>query len=136
MRVGQVYRYWFLFYRRYKAGHEEAEKHRPACVLVRRGDLCFVFPISKSIPRPMPEHGLPERTWLEVPQSERRRIGLRDDAQSYVALDEFNAFRVSRCFDLEDTRPMGEFSARFTDRLAEMVEELINERRPTLPVPR
>lgn len=84
--AGTVLRYRYLWRREAEAGDRQGHKDRPAAIILSRtaGGETIVVPITHTEP-------LDPATALEVPEDERRRIGL-DEERSWVMLTEFNAF--------------------------------------------
>jgi hypothetical protein len=87
---GLVIRYGYLWHSEYLQGRQEGRKDRPCSIIAAlRSDesgatRVLVLPITH---RP-PEH---PSLAVEIPAAVKRRLGL-DDAQSWVALSEWNEF--------------------------------------------
>jgi hypothetical protein len=85
--AGTVIRYRYLWKKDADQGQTEGEKDRPAALIVAKGPAdgsCVVVAITHT----EPDRDIPA---LEVPETERRRIGL-DEERSWVILSEINEF--------------------------------------------
>lgn len=126
--AGTVLRYRYLWRREEEGGDRRGHKDRPAAIILSRtaNGETIVVPITHAEP-------LDPATALEVPEEERRRIGL-DDERSWVILTEFNAF-VWPGLDLgpvpgrePETFVYGRLSKAFFGRVLFQVQTLIRAR--------
>jgi hypothetical protein len=88
--AGQVIRYSYLWRREAETGQEEGLKDRPCAIIIVVRDaedrpLTVVVPITHTKPRD-------KSAAIEIPAVTKKRLGLDDD-QSWVILNESNAFR-------------------------------------------
>ena len=127
--AGTVLRYRYLWHREAEDGDRLGRKSRPAAIVLSRATTgeTIVVPITHSEPHdPV--------TAIEVPEDERRRIGL-DDERSWVILTEFNAFiwpgpDLSTVPEREpETFIYGRLSRAFFTRVLFQVQTLIRARR-------
>ena len=110
-KVGEVFRYPFLWKRQERRGETAGRKSRPVCVAVtmanRDGEtVVFILPITTQPP-------LAGRQALEVPEIEARRAGLDTHVREWVMLDEINTDIIERSWVWEDREPTGAFSSAF-----------------------
>jgi hypothetical protein len=83
---GLVISYNYLWAREYDRHEESGRKARPACVQIivasgKGGAVVALFPITSQPPQA-------ERTALEIPETEARRVGLT--IPSWIIIDEWN----------------------------------------------
>ena len=122
MIPGEVYRFSYVWSHEAARGEESGRKIRRACLLVKRKDRLFLFPITTKLPEPDPAR--PGRLFLEIPETEVARAGLDPLQVSYLVLDDFNVVRVDELYDFDRLEPDGVFSPRF---LSEAVEQFLRE---------
>lgn len=90
IKVGYVFRYSYLWHRRYLEGHEEGDKDRPCLVLalVQAADdgalFVRVLPVTHTPPADPNDA-------VEIPPAVKRRLRL-DDERSWIVLTESNRF--------------------------------------------
>lgn len=126
-RPGDVWAYPYLWARQADRGESEGRKSRPTAVtiLLRRAHgqaVVILLAITSQPP-------LPGRTVLEVPETERRRAGLIEDAPSWIVLDEHNADIVGRSYYLDPAARLGAFSARFLKEVQRAFAQAIRGRK-------
>ncbi|WP_308917163.1 hypothetical protein [Jannaschia sp. LMIT008] len=114
-RVGDVWRYPFVWSREAADGETEGRKDRPCVVPVvvtteEGGPFVYFLPITTQAPRK-------GRSAMEVPQTELRRAGLATDGPSWVMLDEYNRDRLGASYYVQPNGYMGRFSPAFLDPL-------------------
>lgn len=121
VRSGQVIRYNYLWARQADAGEEAGRKGRPVAVqaLTGAGGVALLFPITSHAP------GTGDVA-LEIPETEARRVGLRNPA--WVIVNQWNEDRLDLSDAIEDPRPLGVFSRTFTQRIREAAIEAIKSR--------
>ena len=88
-KIGEVYRYSYLWSREALVGEESGRKDRPACIVFKfsgETDLLLIYPITTKQPAT-------DRLAIEVPIGERKLCGL--DTRSWIILDEANSDRKS-----------------------------------------
>jgi hypothetical protein len=122
---GLVISYYYLWAREHDRHEDAGRKARPACVqiIVARGDkgtVVALFPITSQPPRA-------ERTAIEIPEIEARRIGLT--TPSWIMVDEWNLDDLARSPHLADTRPLGTLSPAFMQRVRAEAAARIRTRR-------
>ncbi|MGU3495852.1 hypothetical protein ACLBXM_17565 [Xanthobacteraceae bacterium A53D] len=113
-RHGDVILYSYLWAREHERGEETGRKGRPTCVMLilagKDGQpRPLLFPITSQPPRP----GV---RYVPIPETEARRAKLYTPA--WVIVDEFNTDDLTRSWAVEDPTPLGQFSRKFTSRIA------------------
>lgn len=119
---GEVVRFHYLWARQAQAGEESGRKARPVCIVVRtpgNPGAVFLFPITSQEPRP-------DRITLSLPEMECRRAGLAFPC--WIILDEYNRVELDKAFDFESTRPIGNVSAAFLEKIASTVKKASSSR--------
>ena len=102
--------YPYLWLRQHKAGETEGRKPRPVCVALsvkdKRGNTHLaLLPISTKAP-------LSNQIAIEIPQSEKRRLGV--EAQVWLYVSEYNYDIAEQSFYLQpSSHPRKSFSAKF-----------------------
>jgi len=122
---GLVIRYSYLWAREHDRQEETGRKDRPACVQIivadtQAGTIVALFLITSQPPRR-------DRTALEIPETEARRVGLGIPA--WIMVDEWNLDNLATSPHIADTRPLGTFSAAFLRRVRKSAAERIRARR-------
>jgi hypothetical protein len=122
-KIGEVYRYSYLWSREALIGEESGRKDRPACIVFKfsgETDLLLIYPITTKQPAS-------DRLAIEVPAAERRRCGLNDI--SWIIVDEANSTQVSNAYDFSSFSPLGRFSATFVAKVQQLAKTVIRTRR-------
>ncbi len=112
-RLGEVFRYDYLWRREFERGEDSGRKARPVCVTIMLSDRdgvtrVLLFPITSQPPGPA-------RVALSVPETEARRTGLRTPA--WIIIDDCNIDLWEASFHFADRRPVGRFSYAYFDRI-------------------
>jgi hypothetical protein len=110
---GLVILYNYLWAREYDRREESGRKAHLACVqiiIARRtsGTVVALFPITSQPPDA-------NRTALEIPEIDARRIGLT--IPSWVIVDEWNLDDLAKSPHIADIRPIGSLSSAFMKRV-------------------
>lgn len=126
-RVGDVWRYPFLWSREAASGETEGRKPRPvALILVTRtaaGETeVLMAPITTQPPTA-------DAFALEVPDIEKRRAGLDPHLRLWVVTEEVNADLPGRSFYFEPDGRIGAFSLPFTKAVQTRMIEALRGRR-------
>lgn len=114
---GSVVAYPYLWARQRDVGETEGHKSRPVCVVLRMHDSgraihhLMLAPITSQPPPP-------ERTAIEIPETERRRAGLTRFPRAWIIVDEYNYDIAERSWYLEPHAQLGAFSATFLREIA------------------
>lgn len=119
---GEVVRFHYLWARQAHAGEESGRKARPVCIVVHtlgNPGAVFLFPITSQEPRP-------DRIALAFPEMECRRAGLAFPC--WIILDEYNRVELDKAFDFESTRPIGNVSGTFLEKIASAVKQASDNR--------
>jgi hypothetical protein len=122
---GLVILYNYLWAREYDRQEESGRKARPACVQIiiargTSGTVVALFPITSQSPHA-------NRTALEIPEMEARRIGL--SIPSWVIVDEWNLDDLAKSPHIADIRPIGSLSPAFMNRVRRAAADRIHARR-------
>ena len=129
--TGLVARYHFLWWNQHARGEESGRKARPACLVVPlggAGGTVVLFPLTTQQPEA-------SRKALAVPATERRRLRLPGNLQSWVLLDELNqdVWPGSLNFEPVGRDPLrfsyGSFSPAFMRLVLATMRDAIKERR-------
>ncbi|GHA19553.1 hypothetical protein GCM10007989_13930 [Devosia pacifica] len=125
-RLGDVWRYPFLWSREAASGETEGRKERPVvlALLVRnRIDemVLLMVPIT-SVPQS-------DRYAIEVPEIEKRRAGLDAHMRLWIVADEANEDIPARSFYFESGNRIGQFSAPFTKQVQAVMIEALKAKR-------
>lgn len=126
MRAGEVYLFNYLWGHEADRGEETGRKTRRVCVILRRSELVYLFPLSSRPPRPRPEGG--ERVFVVVPDAECRRIGLAAGSVSHLILDDYNRVHVDVLHDFGSPTPVGSLSQPFLALAARRFLEAVRQR--------
>lgn len=134
-RVGLVIRYGFLWSRQAREEKDESSKDRPAAIIVKTnkndGDtMVWVCPIT--------HHPDPDDDAIEIPEKERKALGLDNEKQWLVA-NEINRF-IWPGFDLRpipgsDKCVYGMLTKDLFEQLRARVQKLVQDRSPNLSTP-
>jgi hypothetical protein len=121
---GLVIYYSYLWAREYDRREESGRKARPACLQIiiakpESGTIVALFPITSQPPPP-------ERTALEVPETDARRIGLT--RPSWVIVDEWNLDDLAKSPHIADAHPIGVLSPAFMKRVRAAAADRIRAR--------
>jgi hypothetical protein len=111
VQTGSVISYPYLWFRESHLGEAEGRKMRPSAVALRLkresgADLIVLLAITSKQP-------LPSRTAIEVPQNEKRRVGLDSDKRLWIVLDEYNTDSIGESFYLAPGSLIGNFGQTF-----------------------
>jgi hypothetical protein len=106
--TGAVFRYPYLWKHQAEKGETEGRKDRPVAVALRIGrvdglEAIVVIPITSKMPGP-------ERNAAEIPEIEKRRVGLNPEMRLWIMLDEANIDALGKSYHLQDQTPIGQFS--------------------------
>jgi len=110
---GLVISYNYLWAREHDRREESGRKARPACLQIivargTRGAVVALFPITSQPPQA-------DRTALQIPEMEARRIGLT--TPSWIIVDEWNLDDLATSPHIADSRPIGALSPAFMKRV-------------------
>jgi hypothetical protein len=109
-RIGDVWRYHYLWSRQREAGESEGRKSRPVSVVAiaigSAGETnLFLLPITSQPPSA-------DRIAIEIPEIERRRAGL-DDMPLWIILDEYNHDILESSYHFEPNARIGSFGPAY-----------------------
>lgn len=124
LKPGDLLQYYYLWARQADLGEESGRKARPVCIVVRTPTTpasLFLFPLTSQGPDQ-------SRTHIAISEIECRRGGL--DFPSWLILDEYNRVRMDEAYDLVTTKPIGSFSPAFVRKVAGIIKQVAEQRRP------
>ncbi|MGY6251690.1 hypothetical protein ACXIUS_29920 [Bosea thiooxidans] len=127
MNRGEVYRFNYLWGHEAEKGRTGSRKIRRVCLMMEIRGWLYLFPITSL--EPQPEAGN-ERLYVEIPEIEKRRIGLSLEKRSYLVLDDYNKVRSDELYDFESLTPTGSLSLRFMEGVARRFQTAVQEKRP------
>jgi len=122
-KIGQVWRYPYLWSHEADAGRIEGVKQRPTAVSLlttnKDGEaVVMLAPMTTLEPDNNPFA-------IEVPQTELRRAGLDPSVQAWVITNEYNFEAYKRTYYLEPRALKGEFTSVFIKLVqAKMIEAM------------
>lgn len=123
MNRGEVYRFNYLWGHEADRGQTGSRKIRRVCLMMQVGDHLYLFPITSLEPQP-------DRLFVEVPEIEKRRVGLSLDERSFLILDDYNRVRSDKLYDFESLTPTGTLSLRFMEDIGRRFQTAVREKRP------
>lgn len=115
---GQIIAYPYLWAWQQERGETEGRKTRPTCVVVAvRGTHDGLTHLALlAITTQPPHHG---RVTLDIPDIERRRVGLGDLKRCWIVVDEYNYDVAERSWYIEPgSHVIGRFSKAFVMKIA------------------
>jgi hypothetical protein len=115
---GQIIAYPYLWAWQNERGETEGRKSRPTCVVIAvRGVADGLTHLALLAVTTQPPQ--PDRTAIEVPETEARRAGLSDLKRCWVMIDEYNYDVAERSWYIEpDQNVLGRFSKAFMMKIA------------------
>jgi hypothetical protein len=110
---GLIILYNYLWAREHDRHEQTGRKARPDGVQImvargKSGTVVALFPIASQPPQP-------DRTALEIPEIEARRVGLT--IPSWIMVDEWNLDNLAKSPHIGDPHPLGTLSPVFMKRL-------------------
>ena len=125
-RQGDVLSYPYLWNWQADRGETAGRKDRPVCLalpLFKDGVThLFLLAITSTEPGR-------DRIALEIPETEKRRAGLKEWTRGWVIIDECNYDIAERSFHLDlGVPPLGRFSEAFTTSLKDALRAAIGGR--------
>jgi|SRR5215211_5370939 len=119
---GLVILYNYLWAREYDRQEESGRKARVQIIIARgtSGTVVALFPITSQSPQA-------NRTALEIPEMEARRIGL--SIPPWVIVDEWNLDDLAKSPHIADIHPIGSLSPAFMHRVRRAAADRIRARR-------
>jgi hypothetical protein len=126
LKVGEVFRYPYLWRREGQRGETEGRKDRPARMIMRwtvGGEELLIFlPITGTRPtRDQPA--------IEIPAIELQRAGLDATRQGWIILSEGNLDRLSGSFYFDRSQtPLGRFGRAFMVSVLKAVHPFLKNR--------
>lgn len=126
-KIGQVWRYPYLWSHEADAGRIEGAKQRPTAVSLlttnKEGeDVVMLVPLTTLDPAGNPFA-------VKVPETELRRAGLDPAVQAWVIANEYNFEAYKRTYYLEPRAHQGQFSSMFIKLVQGKMVEAIKSRK-------
>lgn len=126
-KVGEVWRYPFLWRREAVDGQTEGQKQRPCAVAMLTRNKSDE-PVVMFVPvTTQPQENNPYA--IEVPEIEKRRAGLDSHLRLWVVCLEHNNDAYERSYYLEPSARMGTFSSPFIKQIQGLKIEAIKARK-------
>ena len=94
--------------------------------MMQIGDWLYLFPFTSLEPQPEVRG---ERLYVEIPEIEKRRVGLSLEKPSYLVLDDYNKVRSDELYDFESLTPSGSLSLRFMEDVGRRFQKAVREKR-------
>ena len=125
-KSGQVWRYSYLWAWQHERGEIKGRKSRPTAlaITVLQADgltAMYLLPVTSTKPDA-------DRQAIEVPETEKHRVGLTDRPRSWVIVDEYNMDVAEKSYYLEPDALMGTFSLPFLRQVQRMFREVVRAR--------
>ncbi|MDD2862320.1 MAG: hypothetical protein PHI71_14830 [Acidiphilium sp.] len=112
LKTGSVLLYSYLWSSEAESGLKDGRKYRPTVIgiiaTLKSGKRKVVFfPLTTL----QPAEG---RLAIEVPDTEKRRVGLSSATRTWIILDEYNVDDLDNSFYIEPASTIGRFSPAFS----------------------
>ena len=126
-KIGDVWRYPYLWRREALDGEETGRKPRPTALAAvvpvsQKSTRLYLLPITGTEP-------FAEQNALEIPATEIRRAGLSEYKRLWVIIDEYNRDELETSFYFESHAGIGSFSKAFVQVMAGRFAEAIRARK-------
>ena len=128
-KIGDIWRYPYLWEREALAGETEGRKPRPTVLsavvpIAGKSTLLYLLPITGTEP-------LADQDSLEIPATEIRRAGLSDYKRLWIIFNEHNRDPLEESFYFEPNGIVGTFSKAFVKVIAARFARAIRASRST-----
>lgn len=129
-KIGDIWRYPYLWKRQADAGEEAGRKPRPTALsavvpVSAESTLLYLLPITGTEPTKAQDA-------LEIPATEIRRSGLSEYKQLWIIFDEYNRDEFEASFYFEPNAGVGTFSKAFLKVMSMRFAKAIREHRASL----
>lgn len=129
-KIGDIWRYPYLWKREADAGEEGGRKPRPTALaavvpISEKSTLLYLLPITGTEPTD-------DQNALEIPATEIRRAGLSEYKQLWIILDEYNRDELEASFYFEPSANVGSFSKAFLKVMSARFAHAIREQRASM----
>lgn len=110
-KIGDIWRYPYLWKREERAGEEDGRKPRPTALsavvpVSEKSTLLYLLPITGTEPTA-------DQDALEIPPMEVRRAGLSEYKRLWIIFNEYNLHELEGSFYFEPNAGIGTFSKAF-----------------------
>lgn len=129
-KIGDIWRYPYLWKREEKAGEDGGRKTRPTALsavvpVSEKSTLLYLLPITGTEPTK-------DQDALEIPATEIRRAGLSEYKRLWIIFDEYNRDEMEASFYFEPNAGIGTFSKAFLKIMSMRFAQAIREQRASL----
>jgi len=129
-KIGDIWRYPYLWKREADASEEGGSKHRPTALsavvpVSEKSTLLYLLPITGTEPTDSQDA-------LEIPPTEIRRAGLSEYKRLWIILDEYNRDELEASFYFEPNASVGSFSKAFLKVMSARFAQAIREQRASI----
>lgn len=129
-KIGDIWRYPYLWKREADAGEEGGRKPRPTALsavvpVSAKSTLLYLLPITGTKPTD-------DQDALEIPATEIRRAGLSEHKRLWIIFDEYNRDELEASFYFEPNASVGSFSKAFLKVMSARFAQAIREQRASM----
>ena len=129
-KIGDIWRYPYLWKREADAGEEGGRKPRPTALaavvpVTEKSTLLYLLPITGTEPTKGQDA-------LEIPATEIRRAGLSEHKRLWIIFDEYNRDELEASFYFEPNAGVGSFSKAFLKVMSVRFARAIREQRASI----
>ena len=129
-KIGDIWRYPYLWKREEEAGEEAGRKPRPTALsavvpVSDKSTLLYLLPITGTEPTK-------DQDALEIPATEIRRAGLSEYKRLWIILDEYNRDELESSFYFEPNAGIGAFSKAFLKVMSARFMKAIRQQRVSM----
>ena len=129
-KIGDIWRYPYLWKREADAGEKGGRKPRPTALsavvpVSEKSTLLYLLPITGTEPTKGQDA-------LEIPATEIRRAGLSEYKRLWIIFDEYNRDELEASFYFEPNDGIGNFSKAFLKVMSMRFAQAIREQRASL----
>ncbi|WP_108816560.1 hypothetical protein [Loktanella sp. Alg231-35] len=126
-KIGDIWRYPYLWKREALDGEEAGRKLRPTALAAivpvsQKSTRLYLLPITGTEP-------FADQNALKIPATEIRRAGLSEYKRLWVIMDEYNRDELETSFYFEPHAEIGSFSKAFVQVMAGRFAEAIRARK-------
>jgi hypothetical protein len=129
-KIGDIWRYPYLWKREADAGEEGGRKPRPTALaavvpVTEKSTLLYLLPITGTEP-------IKGQDALEIPATEIRRAGLSEHKRLWIIFNEYNRDELEASFYFEPNAGAGSFSKAFLKVMSVRFARAIREQRASI----
>jgi hypothetical protein len=125
-KIGDIWRYPYLWKREADAGEDGGRKPRPTALsavvpVSEKSTFLYLLPITGTEPTK-------DQDALEIPATEIRRAGLSEYKRLWIIFDEYNRDELEASFYFEPNASVGSFSKAFLKVMSSRFAQAIREK--------